>query len=90
MALNIKDPVVDRLAKEIAELTGETKTGAIRRALQERRQRLALHQGVRDRRAEVLAFLESEVWPLVPAKVLGKRLTRREEARILGYGAEGV
>lgn len=39
MALNLKNVEVDRLAAEVARLTGESKTKAIRRALEERRQR---------------------------------------------------
>ncbi len=35
MGLNIKDPETERLAAEIATLTGESKTGAIRTALRE-------------------------------------------------------
>ncbi len=42
------------------------------------------------RRAAALRFLEHEVWPLVPADQLGRRLTRAEEDAILGYGPEGV
>lgn len=41
MALSIKNREVERLAEELAEVTGETKTEAIRRALEDRRQRLA-------------------------------------------------
>src|SRR5260370_6323470 len=44
MALNIKNRNVEELAAEVAKMTGETKTEAIRRALAERHQRL-----VRDR-----------------------------------------
>jgi antitoxin VapB len=36
MALCIKDPKVDRLAREVARRTGDTITGAISRALEER------------------------------------------------------
>ena len=35
MALNIKNAEVERLAAEVARLTGESKTEAIRRALDE-------------------------------------------------------
>lgn len=42
MALNIKDAETERLASEIAALTGESKTGAVRQALSERKQRLLL------------------------------------------------
>ncbi|WP_031498863.1 type II toxin-antitoxin system VapB family antitoxin [Bryobacter aggregatus] len=40
MSLNIKDPEVHRLAQAVAEATGETMTGAVRTALQERYDRL--------------------------------------------------
>ncbi len=36
MALNIKDPETDRLARELASVTGETLTTAVKRALSER------------------------------------------------------
>lgn len=44
MALNIKDPETDRLARELAELTGEKITDAVKQAViarieQERRRR---------------------------------------------------
>ena len=42
MALNIKDKETEELAAEIASLTGESKTGAVRQALRERQERLAL------------------------------------------------
>jgi hypothetical protein len=59
-------------------------------ALQERKQRLAVRVVSRDRTDELRRFLAQEVWPRVPRKVLGKRITRREREAILGYGAEGV
>ena len=40
MALNIKDPDTDRLARELAEATGESITVAARRAIEERLQRV--------------------------------------------------
>ncbi len=90
MALNIKNREVERLADEVAELAGETKTEAVRKALEERRSRLAMRVVKKDRRADIIRFLEREVWPLAPEKQLGRRLTRKEEDRILGYGPEGV
>ena len=41
MAFNIKNPQVERLASELARLNGESKPEAIRKALEERRARLA-------------------------------------------------
>lgn len=89
MALNIKSAEVERLATEVARLTGESKTEAIRRALDERRRRL---KGTRpdDRRARVVAFLKKKVWPAIPREQLGRRLTREQEDAILGYGPSGV
>ena len=49
MALNIKDREAERLAAEVAALTGESKTRAIRVALQERKERLAFRTVKRDR-----------------------------------------
>jgi antitoxin VapB len=90
VALNIKNAEVQRLAAEASRLAGETKTESIRRALEERLARLRLRVVRRDREAEVLRYLEREVWPSVPKRVLGRRLARREEDRILGYGPEGA
>jgi antitoxin VapB len=90
MALNIKNRDVERLAAEVADLAGETKTEAIRRALEERRRRLVLRVGRKDRRADVMRVLERDIWPHIPRRMLGKRLSRAEEDRILGYGSRGV
>jgi len=90
MALNLKDPETERLATEVAAITGENKTQAIRRALRERKERLAFQVVARDRLGEAYRFLEQEVWPVVPKAALGRRLTRKEEERILGFGSEGV
>jgi len=90
MALNIKNGEVERLAAELAELTGESKTEAVRRALLTRKEQLA-HQVVRrEGGASFLRFLEEEVWPHVPPDVLGRPLTKEEREEILGYGPEGV
>ena len=42
MSLNIKNSEVERLLEDIVGITGETKTEAIRKALDERRERLIL------------------------------------------------
>jgi len=89
MALNIKNAQVERLASEIARLTGESKTEAIRRALDERRRRLT-RVSTDDRRARVLRFLEQKVWPTLPKAHIGRRLSRAEEDDLLGYGPGGV
>lgn len=89
MALNLKNPEVERLATEVARITGESKTEAIRRALIERRVRLK-GKPVEERRTRVLALLKGRVWPRIPKDQLGRRLTRAEEDEILGYGPGGV
>jgi antitoxin VapB len=45
MALSFKDPDTDRLAREVAALTGETLTEAVRNALKERLQREHVRRG---------------------------------------------
>jgi antitoxin VapB len=90
VALNIKDREAEKLAAEVAAMTGESKTRAVKVALQERKQRLALRIVRRDRGEALRHFLEQEVWPQVPRKVLGRRVSRREREAILGYGPEGV
>jgi antitoxin VapB len=85
MPLNIKNTEAERLAAEVSRLTGESKTEAIRRALEERRRRLT--SGSTDgRRARVVHFLEKQVWSVIPNAELGRRLSRTEEDAILGYG----
>ncbi len=89
MALNIKNGDVERLAAELARLTGESKTEAIRRALEERRRRLKGAPSA-DRRARIVTFLEKSVWSGLPDSERGRRLSRDEEDAILGYGPGGV
>jgi antitoxin VapB len=89
MALNIKNTSVERLAVEVARMTGESKTAAIGKALEERKRRLK-SVPARNRRASVLAFLRNEVWAHVGPEQFGRSLTRTEEDAILGYGPEGV
>ena len=89
MALNLKNDEVERLATSAARMTGESKTEAIRRALDERRRRLKGTASDR-RRTRVLTFLEKRVWPTLPEGEFGRRLTRAEEDEILGLGPDGV
>jgi antitoxin VapB len=90
MALNIKDAETERLAAEVAALASETKTRAVRVALQERRERLLGRAGPPDRRDRLLRFLVDEAWPQIPVEVVGRPLTREEREEILGIGPEGV
>jgi antitoxin VapB len=45
MALSLKDKETDRLARAVAELTGESLTAAVRVALAERLERVRLRRG---------------------------------------------
>ena len=89
MALNLKNAAVERLAAQVARLTGESKTEAIRRALDERRRRLT-GPSVDERRARELRILEKKGWPTMSAGDRGRRPTRAEEDEILGFGPDGV
>jgi antitoxin VapB len=82
MALNIKDPETDRLARELAAATGETITTAIRTAIEERlcrqRARAAVH-------AEFDDLLD-----LVSRGRARTVLDHRPAAEILGYDENGL
>lgn len=54
MALSIKDPEAEKLAREVARLTGDTMTGAVIAALRERLAREA-------RKAEDREYLTKEI-----------------------------
>jgi antitoxin VapB len=89
MALTLKNPQVESLAVEVAELAGESKTEAVRKALLERRDRLRLLRGGTPRR-DLGRFLETHVWPTIPPAVLGREVTRDEAEEYLGFGPGGV
>ncbi len=89
MGLNIKNDEVERLVSEVAQLAGETKTEAVRRALEERKERLELAGAVLDRET-MLALLERDVWARLPPGVRGTSISKAEREEILGYGPEGA
>lgn len=89
MALNIKNPEVEKLATEVSAMTGESKTQAIRVALAERKARLEL-RGQGDRAERLRRFLEQALWPSLPAGLRGKGIPQEEQDAILGYGPEGL
>ena len=82
MALNIRNEEAERLAAELARLTGETKTEAVARAL---RERLARVRGERRRRklADDLDAIALHCSSL-PVR------DRRSDDEILGYDEHGV
>ena len=88
MALHIEDADVERLAAEVARLAHESETVAVRRALEERKEKLD-SGSPRLKRESLITFLEREVWPLLPPDVLGKPIPKEEQEEILGFGPEG-
>lgn len=84
MALNIKDPEVDRLADELAARLGHhNKTQAIRDAL--RAQLALLEARAGDRVTHLLEVMETEIWPLLPDHT---PITKQDREQILGYNPE--
>ena len=78
MSLTIKNEEVERLSEDVSLLTGESKTEAVRRSLEERRARLVYQGAANDRGGRLRRFLEMEVWPYVPPSELGRKLSRDE------------
>jgi hypothetical protein len=89
MALNIKNARVERLAAELAQRLGVSKAEAVRRALEAQLERTA-EPSQAERAAQLVAFLDRDVWPFVPDAALGLAPDKRERERILGYGEDGV
>ncbi len=54
MALSIKDPQTDKLAREVARLAGESITQAVNRALEERLKKLKQRRGSRSLAADLI------------------------------------
>jgi antitoxin VapB len=82
MALNIKDPETERSVRELAAMTGETVTAAVRRAAEERLARLQRNRSGRSLAEEILE--------------IGRRCAalpdrdRRTAEEILGYDEHGL
>jgi antitoxin VapB len=82
MALNIRNAEAERLAGEVSRLTGETKTQAVTRALQDRLERLR-----RDRSRRQLADELDEIARHCSQLPV---LDARTEDEILGYDKRGL
>ncbi len=82
MALNIRNAETERLAKQLSELTGETKTEAVRKAVRERLQRLQ-----RERAGMRVADELDEIAQHYAALPV---LDRRTAEEILGYDEHGL
>lgn len=81
MAISIKDPETDRLARQLAATTGETLTDAIREALRERLAR----EAQRARRG-----LGAEVRRIQERVARLPVLADRTDDEILGYDENGL
>jgi antitoxin VapB len=84
MALSMRDPETDRLARELARLTGESMTGAIRAALEERlaREKRRREADIERRRQAINAIVER--FASLPV------LDDRSDEEILGYDENGL
>lgn len=85
----MKNDEVERLAADVAAMAHESKTEAIRRALLERKTSLSSRPGSQTRSERAASIVEM-FRASAPAEILGKRLSRAEEAEILGFGPGGV
>lgn len=66
-------------------MTGESKTGAIRTALRERKARLDFARPAGDRDAALRSWLEEAVWSRLPADARGHAPTPAEQDALLGF-----
>ena len=82
MALSIKNIEVERLARELAEKTGESLTGVIQTALQERLERFK-HQ----RKSQILLSQLREILHRVDQLPV---LDSRSPDEIIGYDENGL
>jgi antitoxin VapB len=82
MALSIKSIEVERIARELSEKTGESLTGAIQKALEERLGRLK-----RERRSQILASQLDEILHRVDEM---PDLDSRSPDEIIGYDEFGL
>lgn len=81
MALNIKDAETDRLARELAQATGESITVAARRAIEERLRRV---------QARSASGVEAQVQAIVERGRARAVLDERSAEEILGYDSAGL
>jgi antitoxin VapB len=83
VALSLKDPETDRLARDVARLTGESLTEAVRVALEERLKRERLKRG---KNPDLTARLDEIVRRFSALPVLDPRTPEE----ILGYDENGL
>jgi antitoxin VapB len=82
MALSIKDPETERLARNLAEVTGENITTATKRAIEERLRRVT-NQSRKAALLEDLAEIRRR-WSAMPL------LDERTSEEIVGYDEHGL
>lgn len=82
MALNIKDPQTDRLARELAAATGESITVAARTAIEERLARVRARAAVQPR--------GDELRELIHRGRARRALDPRAPEEVLGYDEHGL
>lgn len=83
MALSLKDPETDSLARQVARLTGESLTQAVRTALEERLKRERLKRGRP-------ANLDNELEAIASRYDALPILDHRSAEEILGYDENGL
>ena len=81
MALNIKDPETDRLARELAALTGQPITAALRDAIREKLAAI---------RAREAAAPRPGLADIIARGRARRALDERSDDEILGYGEDGL
>lgn len=84
VGLNIKTDEAHRLAREVADLTGESMTAAVTEALRERRDRLRAAAGTEDDLADRLLAIGKDCAGRLPADV------RHVDHGELLYGDDGL
>ncbi len=82
MALNIKDPATDRLARELAAATGESITVAARLAIEERLARVRARQAA--------PTVEQTLREIIARGRARPMLDDRSIDDVLGYDAHGL
>ena len=84
MALNLRDPEAQRLARALADATGETMTRAVIRALEERLERLRVRQEFNRAERAARLMVHGKRFAALPV------LDHRSPDEIIGYDEVGL